>query len=415
MIIDAKKYSGQCSCGKNHKMITEAAIIEAGCLKKFDFYKGNYFPNAKVFTAVYDENTYAATANCRPNTQFSVVLPPEDLHANEKACELLLSQMPDETEVLVAVGAGTVHDITRYCAHKKNIPFIACPTAASVDGFCSSVAAMTWQGYKKTFPAVAPQLVLADLDVISRAPMRLTRAGFGDMIGKFISLADWKIASAITGEYLCEEIFNLTMLATQAVLDSVDGLIVGNEAAYEQLTYGLLMSGLAMQMIGNSRPASAAEHHVSHLIEMKPDGLKSSSDALHGEKVGVATLLVAKEYQDLVRGKINWQDYKFMDEQSIRTFFGEQLAPSILEENGQNYGAELTKETLAKAEEQIRAIVETIPKESDLLEKYERIGAKKTLSEIDVDEAEKEALFTYSPLVRRRLTFMRLRNTIKKA
>ena len=181
---------------------------------------------------------------------------------------------------MIAVGSGTIHDITRFCAYTKGIPLVSCPTAASVDGFCSSVAAMTWDGFKKTFTAVAPKLVVADLDVISKAPMFLTKSGFGDMVGKFIALADWKIAHALTGEYFCPTIHDITLAATKAVVNSTESIKNGDIAAYEKLTYGLLMSGLAMQLLGNSRCASGAEHHISHLIEMQPDGLSVSSSAL---------------------------------------------------------------------------------------------------------------------------------------
>ncbi len=412
MIIDFKKYGGPCACGKNHAIQTETAIIQSGCLKNFELYKARFFNDAKHITAVYDENTYLATSSCRPNTDFTVILPAENLHADEKGCEKLLQKLPKQTDLLLAIGAGTVHDITRYCAYQNKIPFVSCPTAASVDGFCSSVAAMTWNGYKKTFTAVAPKLVLADTDIISQAPMRLTRSGFGDMIGKFIALTDWKIANAITGEYLCQDIYNLMLRATETVLESVNSLMDNDEKAYEQLIYGLLTSGIAMQMIGNSRPASGAEHHISHFIEMQPTALPCQSTALHGEKVGVATLLVAEEYHKLIDTKIEWKDYISASEQTVYSIFGEKLSSSILQENEKDCALEITAEKLRAVENQIREIISIIPTKEKLLEKYLLIGANKTLEDIGVDESYKDLFFKYSPLVRNRLTFMRLRKTI---
>jgi glycerol dehydrogenase-like iron-containing ADH family enzyme len=235
--------------------------------------------------AVYDENTYAATADRHPSACAEVILPTENLHANEHGVALLLERLPEEAEVLIAVGSGTVHDITRYCAYTRKIPFVSCPTAASVDGFCSSVAAMTWNGCKKTLTAVAPKIVLADTDIIKNAPIRLARSGFGDMVGKYIALCDWKIGHILTGEFYCERIADMMLAATKEVLSSVAGIVSGDAEGYEKLTYGLLLSGLAMQMMGNSRPASGAEHHISHLIEMSPPPLDVHSDALHGEKL----------------------------------------------------------------------------------------------------------------------------------
>ena len=98
---------------------------------------------------------------------------------------------------------------SRYLAYQYKIPFISVPTAASVDGFVSNVAAMTWKGLKKTVPAVAPLAVFADTDIFAHAPRRLTASGVSDLLGKYICLADWKIASLLTGEYICSEIIEM--------------------------------------------------------------------------------------------------------------------------------------------------------------------------------------------------------------
>lgn len=58
--------------------------------------------------------------------------------------------------------------------------------------------------------------------------------------------------------------------AADAAVESVDGILRGEPEAFENVTKALLLSGIAMQMMGNSRPASGAEHHIAHLIEMHP-------------------------------------------------------------------------------------------------------------------------------------------------
>ena len=106
---------------------------------------------------------------------------------------------------------------------------MSCPTAASVDGFCSSVAAMTWHGCKKTLTAVAPKIVVADTEVIKNAPIRLAKSGFGDMVGKYIALTDWKIGNILLNEFYCQKIAGMTMDATKEVMNSIDGIINGKE------------------------------------------------------------------------------------------------------------------------------------------------------------------------------------------
>ena len=386
MIIDSKKYNGLCSCGKEHKMTTEACFIERGVLLKINTYLEQYDLRG-YSVAIYDENTYRATSGMHPNVTKEIILDPKSLHADNHGVALAMEQIPEACDYLIAVGSGTVHDITRYCAYTKGIPFVSCPTAASVDGFCSSVAAMTWNGFKKTFTAVAPKIVVADLNVISKAPMFLTKSGFGDMIGKFIALADWKIAHALTDEYFCPVIHDITLNATQAVIESAESIKNGDITAYEKLIFGLLMSGLAMQLLGNSRCASGAEHHISHLIEMQPDGLNLRSAALHGEKVGVGTLLAAAEYHAIKNNSsIRWTQYPDINNNEIQLIFGERLAESIISENSNNCASGIDEKALLARWKKICEIIDTIPTYDELLCKYKMIGAKASLSDIDVDE-----------------------------
>lgn len=413
MVIDAKEYRRVCSCGRKHEMTTDFCVVESGCLKKMDEYLAQ--AGMSGFCAVvYDENTYKAAEGVRPAADQEIVLNPEHLHATEKAVAQVLEQLSPKAQYLIAVGAGTIHDITRYCAHEREIPFISCPTAASVDGFCSSVAAMTWYGCKKTMPARAPRFVVADLDIIAKAPLFLARSGFGDMVGKYVALSDWKIAAVVTGEFYCEEISEMMEKATAAVLESAKGITERNMEAFEKLTYGLLMSGLAMQLMGNSRPASGAEHHVSHLIETAPESMGISSDALHGEKVGVATILASAEYHRLAGIKeIKWRDYPGLEESFILETFGEELGKGLIEENRQDCAQGITKEMLAAHWEEVCAIIDKIPGPDQLRSLYRQIGAKAELADIGLTEEKTGMLLDYSPIARNRLTLMRLRRAME--
>ena len=394
-------------------MDTKLSVVEAGCLKKLDTYIDQCGLSG-YRVVIYDENTYGAAGMVPIRADQQIILNPENLHANEHGVQLVMDQLSEKAAYLVAVGSGTVHDITRYCAYLRKIPFVSCPTAASVDGFCSSVAAMTWEGAKKTLTAVAPTLVVADLNVISQAPIRLARSGFGDMIGKYIALTDWRIGHALTGEFYCRRIAELTEEATQAVLDCADGIVAGDQSAYEKLTGGLLLSGIAMQMMGNSRPASGAEHHISHCIEMEPEGLGVHSDALHGEKVGVGTLLAVREYHRLAKLPVeSWGDYPGVDEEKIQSVFGRRLSRQIRDENARDAAAGITGEQIRACWDTIRAEIAKIPEASLLGAAYDRLGVKSTLPDIEVDGALEQQLLDDSPMVRNRLTLMRLRRCLR--
>ncbi len=414
MIIDSQKYNGECPCcEKNHTMQTLISVIENGCIDKLDEYLKKYKLTGYK-AAVYDENTYMATNGKHPRADREIVLNPENLHADEHGVELLKNRIPKETKLLLAVGSGTVHDLTRFCAYQMNIDFVSCPTAASVDGFCSSVAAMTWRGSKKTFRAVAPKIVLADLGIIRKAPLRLAKSGFGDMIGKYISLADWKIANILTGEFYCERIADITREATNAVLNSADGIVSGDEASYEKLMYGLLLSGLAMQMMGNSRPASGAEHHISHLIEMRPEGLNSYSDALHGEKVGVGALTVLREYHRIVNlPHVAFGNYKEYGREFIFKMFGQRLTDEIAEENSRDCAKGITADIIKTSFDRIVEVLEGLPETEQFETVYSRLGIKSTFEDIGLSSDMCSKILEYSPCVRNRLTLMRIRKCIK--
>lgn len=413
MIIDSTQYSGPCACGRTHNMVTKAAFIEPDALLRTDEYLTRYGLSGKRVT-VYDENTYRATADRHPQADTEIILNPDHLHANEAGVAALFAHLPDDAELMLAIGSGTVHDLTRYCASQRGIPFVSCPTAASVDGFCSAVAAMTWDNCKKTMPAVAPVLVIADLSVIAAAPLSLALSGVGDMVGKYVSVADWRISHLVTSEHICEPIAKITEDASRDVMESAHLLASGDLAAFEKLVYGLLMSGLGIQLYGNSRPASGAEHHISHCIEMEPAALGLHNAALHGEKVGVGCALACGEYHRLAAlPQPHFRDYEKFSRDDLLRVYGSIAAPGVLAENEVTSADRLRAEDLACKWPEVCTLIKSLPTRQQVESFLSGIGAKSTLADIGVSDTAEAALFTYSPAVRTRLTMMRLRRMIR--
>ena len=396
-------------------METRAAVIEPGCLFEFEKYMAQFGVTGKR-CALYGENSYAATADRHPRAEQQIVLDPTGLHANEISTAEVLAKLEGDVEVIVAVGSGTIHDIARFCAHERGIRFVSCPTGASVDGFCSTVAAMTWYGFKKTLPAVAPEIVLADTEIIKNAPMELVRSGVGDIMAKYTALADWKMAHVLTNELLCEKIYSIMQNAADTVMQSVPGIVRGEESAYADVTYALIMSGIAMQMMGNSRPASGAEHHISHMIEMEPEAFPVKFPAMHGEKTGVGSLIAVREYKRLAKIEDITPyitDYAPIPEEHFRKFFGERLADSLIKENENDCLAKVSREKLSASWGELRHIIDELPTEEYLYGLLEMLDAKRDLASIGVEESELSVLLKNSPLVRNRLTLMRTRRMMK--
>ena len=289
MRVDTDDFGRPCRCGKEHHVDVQEIIIEEGAADRLEEAMCDGFLKQYISPLlICDTNTMKATEEVMEDIYDRcqvLTLDAEGLHADEHAVQIVENYMEEDIDLILAVGSGTIHDISRYIAFQYKVPFVSVPTAASVDGFVSNVAAMTWKGLKKTVPAVPPVAVFADTRIFADAPARLTASGVSDLLGKYICLADWKIAHLLTGEYICDRIVELEEKALRTVVSSLREIAQGEGNGCEELMYALILSGLAMQMVGNSRPASCAEHHLSHLWEMEV--INEKLDALHGEKVSV--------------------------------------------------------------------------------------------------------------------------------
>lgn len=412
MRIDSREHAGVCVCGREHPLATRLCVIEPGALSRLDDYMAELSLGGKR-CAVYDRNTYnVIPAALHPRVEQEILLAGSGLHADEFSTADFLEDLEADVDVVIAIGGGPLHDIVRFCSRKRGIPFVSVPTAASCDGFSAEVAAMTWEGIKKTMNCQAPELVVADTDIIRAAPPHLILSGIGDVLGKFIALAEWKMANAVTGEFLCPEIWDMMHQAVTRIWQNCVKAVEGESEAVTWVVYGLLLSGIAMQMFGNSRPASGAEHHISHLLEIEPEGFGVQSRASHGEKVGVGTIVVSGVYHRLAEIEDIaplLKPYEPIDGDWLRSYFGEFLYEAVAAENANDCLAVVTPDMIAQAWPEIRKAIAEIPAEKDLAERMASIGAKTTLEDIGVPEEKRDELLAVSPLARNRLTLMRMR------
>ncbi len=420
MKIDVKSFSAPCSCGREHKIHVKEILIEAGAIDKIPELLSDIFTGKpEEISIICDDNTYPAAGELVEDKVKGckvIMLPAKGLHADNHGVKLAEESIGAGIKLILAVGSGTIHDISRYLANKRGIPFVSIPTAASVDGFVSTVAAMTWNGFKKTFPAVSPILVVADSNIFSKAPYRLTASGISDLLGKYTALADWEIAHLVTDEYICERVCELELKAVDEVCGCLPDLR-GNVSeeqrlkAYEQLMYALLLSGIAMQMVGNSRPASGAEHHISHLWEMEV--INQPLDAYHGEKVSIGLMITAETYhmvKEAIRnGQYEMESYSGLDYMCLKEYFGPKgLYEGMLEENTPDPLEQIDIREFENLLPQIAAILDKLPSVERINQLLTSAGCVKYVREIGMDEHIIPQTIRLSPYVRNRLTFMRL-------
>ncbi|RPJ01013.1 MAG: iron-containing alcohol dehydrogenase, partial [Chloroflexi bacterium] len=244
------------------------------------------------FTLVSDTNTHRAlgahvTGALRANGYdvTTIVLSGDEVIADERHLMTVLVNAPLEPSTFLAVGSGTLTDITRFISHRMGRSFISLPTAPSVDGFTSIGAPLVLNLVKHTIVSQAPIALFADLTTLREAPQRLSAAGYGDMIGKITSLADWHLGSVVWDEPFDEDIFRRSEAAIERCISQTETIGQRSQEGMRHLIEALICSGLCMLDFGESRPASGAEHHASHYWEMLllQEGRPA---ALHGAKVG---------------------------------------------------------------------------------------------------------------------------------
>ena len=107
------------------------------------------------------------------------------------------TRSPDNDAIPIAVGAGSINDLTKLAAHLCGRQYLSVATAASMDGYTAFGASITHEGSKQTFDCPAPLGVVADLEVIAAAPEGLNASGYADLVAKCPAGADWILADGL--------------------------------------------------------------------------------------------------------------------------------------------------------------------------------------------------------------------------
>jgi glycerol-1-phosphate dehydrogenase [NAD(P)+] len=334
-----------CTCGREHSVPIREIVVKSGALNDLAGVMDR-LNIGRHGLLVADFNTYAVAGervwellgNAGYTLKLSLFETREPLHADEHALgKVLFDVEPGRTAFLLVVGSGSLTDIARMISSRTGIPFVSVATAASMDGYASPVAPLVIGGIKTTIPASVPVAIVADTDVLCAAPYAMTAAGFGDLLGKYNSRTDWRLAQIVTGEYHCQQVEDLVNQVVDDCVGQAAQLRQQTPEAIEGLTQGLILSGLGMLAVGSSRPASGAEHSLSHYWEIMAL-LRQRPAHFHGTKVGIGTAIMAKVYakffasdphavdlDDIKRRKVSFEAWQ----QEIRAVFGPAAARVI--------------------------------------------------------------------------------------
>lgn len=294
-----------CSCGRHHNFSVHDMSIRKGAIEDLPKMAAP-FKDGKTLV-VFDQNTYKVAGKkaveLLKQNGFNVkelLFDSGDniLIPNETVVGRILEEQDKDVNLMIAVGSGAINDSVKYVTSRTHLPFIIVATAPSMDGYVSDGAPLINNGYKYSYDAHLTYGLVGDTDILQTAPDDLIQAGFGDVVGKITAIADWDLAVKANGDYRCDTCVELVQRALDKCFEKATGLPERDAESLEALLEALTLTGVAMALVNISRPASGAEHMLSHFWEMDyiARGLNPNH---HGIQVGVATPVIARFFEEL--------------------------------------------------------------------------------------------------------------------
>ena len=375
-----------CRCGKNHLCEVQNMIVGPGVVSELPC-QIRRIGGKKAFLLA-DANTYAACGEkveellINEGIRYSkYVFGEGTVEPDEYAVGSAFMHFDSECDIVVGVGSGVINDISKILSNISHSKYIIVATAPSMDGYASATSSMAVDGLKVSLSSKCADVIIGDTDIMKNAPIRALQSGLGDIIAKYISIAEWRISNIINGEYYCEDIAALVRRSVKLCVDNAEGLKNRDSSAVEAVFNGLVLSGMAMSFAGASRPASGNEHYFSHIWDMRALEFGTASST-HGIQCAIGTLICAKLYEKL---KTITPDVKKASEyaehfdskawmEKLYEFLGRGAVPLIhLEEKEQKYSVRKHADRIKRIAENWERILEIINEEIPPASEIERI------------------------------------------
>ncbi len=422
-----------CCCGVEHQRPDLDVYIGEGILAGIVDYLGKRKLGKKALV-IADENTYRVageeTIRLLRAGGFTVMLclleREEELEPDEAALGEILLALEQGIDFLVAVGSGSINDLTRYVAFHTGRPFVSVATAASMDGYTSVVAPLLARGLKVNKPATYPQVLICDLEIIKNAPYPMVISGFGDIIGKYIAKADWILGRIINQEPYCPVAAALISQAVEKCLQQLDGIKNRTPEGIKRMMEALILSGLTILMLGHTRPVASIEHNMAHYWEMIKLS-RGEKAPRHGTAVGVATLYAARFYALFLAEEWKTLDLerirqarpaKTVWEKAVLDAYGEKIGPLILRDNPGEYldwpEQERRLQALCRDLRLIKEELAFLPGPEKLEEVFRELGAPTTAAEVGIDKDTLRKSLLYAKDYRERYTVFKTVNEAGK-
>lgn len=402
-----------CVCGKEHRLKLLVEVSEEALERTPALLEAAGMPKRIHVTA--DKDTLAAAGDLprlleKAGYHLSWTVYDSMNSATVEAARALEAELGDAQGVL-AVGTGSVSDVSRVACFARNLPYAIFGTAPSMDGFASNSAPMIENGYKRTHYGYQPLAVIADTRILARSPQILKAAGLGDVLGKYIAAADWQVAHLLTGEYYCPSVCRLVEQSAQEAYELCFQAREQTPRVAGAIMESLVFPGLAMEFCGTTRPASGAEHYLSHCWEVL--FLRDHRPPqFHGRKVGVATVIMADIYNRL--SKVDHPGFRRhpIPVERLRSFYTT-IFPEMAKELEEDVLRQVDLQRFAQCWPQIQQILSRIPDARQLAEALQAAGGAVTPEEVEVEAQLARESLIQCRYIRNRLTTFRLMDLLE--
>lgn len=405
-----------CRCGKVHSPKIKKAVIESGAIAKVtDAIRE--LGGKKVFV-IDDPNTHKAAGEAvlaeldRSNIPYTLFTFRDSRpEPDEKAVGSVILHYDSSCDIIVGVGSGVVNDIGKIVADVAHAPYIIVGTAPSMDGYASGTSSVIRDNLKVSVGSHCPDIVIGDLDILAKAPMRMIQSGLGDMIAKYISIAEWRISKIINDEYYCDDTAALIVEGLDRCVKNAKGIASRDKEAVRAVMEGMVLSGVAANYAGVSRPVSGMEHYFSHVWDMRMVEFGTPAD-FHGIQCGVGTIDCVKVYDEIKKLTPDREkaeqyvknfDYDKWCEY-LRKWLGAGADQMIRNEQKEKkydkstHSARLEK--IIAHWNEIVAVIDTLPSVDELNELFDLTGEPKTISDINIKKEEERAAFLITKDIR---------------